>query len=212
MNIMLLGAPGSGKGTLAEKLIKNNGFTQMSSGDLMRKEMANKTPLGVECEKYINEGNLVPDEVTNGIVKNFLKTNHDNLIFDGYPRTFNQAQALEKMLKEFNSLITKVIYIDVVESELLSRISGRLICPLCKLSYHKTNRKPKVEWICDNDQTELIRRSDDEPSKVKVRLDAYSKETAPLVEYFSNNSGFIHIKDLGDKNPKSTYEEVMEKF
>ncbi|PPE04941.1 adenylate kinase [Entomoplasma ellychniae] len=212
MNIMLLGAPGCGKGTLAEKLINKKGFTQLSTGDLMRKEISKKSVLGIQCIEYINAGKLVPDEVTNGIVKEFLKEKHNGLIFDGYPRTLNQAKALEEILKELGSSISKIIYIDVAKEVLLSRISGRLICPTCKISYHTINRKPKIEWICDKDQTELIRRVDDEPNKVEVRLKAYAKQTAPLIKYFSTNSGFLKIVDSGTLTPEETYQKVMETF
>ncbi|ATZ17752.1 adenylate kinase family protein [Mesoplasma melaleucae] len=209
MNIMLLGAPGSGKGTLAEKLIKNQGFNQMSTGDLMRKEIKDKTPLGIECARYMNEGNLVPDEVTMEIVKNFLKDNHNQLIFDGIPRTLNQAKILEENLSELNSQIDKVIYIDVPTELLLERISGRLICPKCKVSYHIVTRKPKTEWVCDNDQTELVRRPDDAPEKVKVRLYVYANETAPLVDYYKNKPGFVHIVDNADTTAEEVYQEVL---
>lgn len=209
MNIMLLGAPGSGKGTLAEKLIKNQGFNQMSTGDLMRKEINDQTPLGIECARYMNEGKLVPDEVTMGIVKNFLMDNHNQLIFDGIPRTLNQAKILEENLFELNSKIDKVIYIDVPTEILLERISGRLICPKCKVSYHMLTRKPKVEWVCDNDQTELVRRPDDAPEKVKVRLEAYTNETAPLVDYYKNKPGFVHIVDNAKLTAEEIYEEVL---
>ncbi|ATZ21355.1 adenylate kinase family protein [Mesoplasma tabanidae] len=209
MNIMLLGAPGSGKGTLAEKLIKNQGFNQMSTGDLMRKEIKDGTPLGLECARYMNEGKLVPDEVTMGIVKNFLQDNHNQLIFDGIPRTLNQAKILEENLVELNAKIDKVIYIDVPTDILLGRISGRLICPKCKVSYHLISRKPKAEGVCDNDGTELVRRPDDSPEKVKVRLEAYANETAPLVDYYKNKPGFIHIVDNSNTTAEEVYAEVL---
>ncbi|ASZ08904.1 adenylate kinase [Mesoplasma chauliocola] len=209
MNIMLLGAPGSGKGTLAEKLISNQGFIQMSTGDLMRKEIKDETPLGLECARYMNEGKLVPDEVTIGIVKNFLQQNHNQLIFDGFPRTLVQAKALEEILKELNAKIDKVIFIDVPTHILLERISGRLICPKCKVSYHLISRKPKVEGICDNDGGELVRRPDDAPEKVQVRLEAYAKETAPLVDYFKTKPGFVHIVDNANTTAEEVYTEVL---
>ncbi|WP_031542180.1 adenylate kinase [Mesoplasma photuris] len=194
MNIMLLGAPGSGKGTQAEKLVKELDFIQFSTGDLFRKEISNQTKLGVLAASYMNEGNLVPDDLTNGIVNEGLKTQSDQLIFDGYPRTLNQAIALEEMLTNLNSKIDYILFIDVDKEILLDRIAGRMICPKCKASFHLTNRKPKVDGICDFDGTKLERRPDDEPAKVLVRLETYEADTKPLIDFYSSRPGFIHIK------------------
>ncbi|WP_027062994.1 adenylate kinase [Mesoplasma seiffertii] len=208
MNIMLLGAPGSGKGTQAEKLVGRLGYTQVSTGDLMRKQIADQTALGAECGKYMNEGKLVPDQIVNAIVKDYLETNHEKLIFDGFPRTLEQALELEKMLAEVNSKMDKVIYIDVAQDVILKRISGRIICPVCKVSYHVETRKPLVEGICDNDGATLIRRPDDAPEKVAVRLAAYEADTKPLIDFYSNKPGFIHIEEASELDGETVYQMI----
>lgn len=208
MNIILLGAPGSGKGTQSEKLVANNGFTQFSTGDVMRKEIKEGTELGKECDKYIKEGKLVPNEIVDGMVANYLKTKHDGLIFDGYPRNVEQAKALDKMLADENSEIDWVFYIDVDKQILLDRISGRLICPKCKRSYHTTNRPPKVAGICDYDGAQLVRRADDAPEKVQVRLDTYEKETMPLIDYYKNKEKVIEVH-ASNNSPEPVYKAIV---
>ncbi|AJM72126.1 adenylate kinase [Mycoplasma yeatsii] len=194
MNIMLLGAPGSGKGTQAEKLVNQLGFIQVSTGDLMRKEIADNSKLGQECATYMNAGKYVPDSIVNAIVEEFLKKSNDKLIFDGYPRTLDQAKALDEMLTKLNKKIDVVFYIDVNEELLIKRISGRLVCPQCKASFNTIFRKPKVDNVCDFDNTTLVRRADDEPEKVKVRLETYSSQTLPLISYYKNASKFVEIQ------------------
>jgi len=208
MNIILLGAPGSGKGTQAEILVEKNGFVQLSTGDLFRKNMSEKTPLGVEAQKFINQGNLVPDEVTNAMVLDYLtKTKNDGLIFDGYPRTIDQAKALDQMLSDLGRQIDKVFYIEVPKELLIERISGRLVCPTCKRSYNIKNRPPIIAGVCDFDQTKLVRRPDDEPDKVKVRLAAYEEQTAPLIDYYHEKEAIIHVNGE-NTNPQEVYVKI----
>lgn len=210
MNIILLGAPGSGKGTQAEKLVQEEGFTQFSTGDVMRKEIKEKTPLGKECQKYIDQGNLVPDELVNQMVENYLvQVQHDNLIFDGYPRTLAQATALDDMLAKINSSIDKVFYIEVPDEVIIDRISNRLICPVCKRSYNLVGRPPKTPGICDYDGTKLTRRSDDEPAKVKIRLKEYEKNTKPLVEYYHQIEKVIKVQGH-DNDANVVYQQILE--
>ncbi|WP_338972828.1 adenylate kinase [Spiroplasma endosymbiont of Panorpa germanica] len=195
MNIILLGAPGSGKGTQAEKLVQDHNFEQLSTGDLFRKNINDKTEMGVEASKLINAGKLVPDDITNKMVDNHLKNNRsDGLIFDGYPRTINQAEVLNDLLKSSQSKIDKVILLEVDEEKLLERLVGRLICPQCKRSFHVKNRPPKTPGICDYDKSVLITRPDDSPEKISIRLQAYEKETKPLVEFYEGKGNLIKIK------------------
>ncbi|AUF83325.1 adenylate kinase [Mesoplasma syrphidae] len=210
MNIMLLGAPGSGKGTQAEKLVARLGYIQFSTGDLMRKQITDQTSLGLECAKYMNEGKLVPDKIVNAIVKDYLKSNSNKLIFDGFPRTLEQALELEKMLAEVDSKMDRVIYIDVAKEIILKRISGRIICPICKVSYHIETRKPLVEGICDNDGAALVRRPDDSPEKVAVRLKTYEADTKPLIDFYSNKPGFIHIEEAAELDGEIVYNMIEE--
>jgi len=205
MNIILLGAPGSGKGTQSELLCEKNGFTQLSTGDLFRKNINNNTNLGIEAKKYMNEGKLVPDLVTNAMVKDYLKSKHQKLIFDGFPRTIDQAHALDEMLAELDSSIEKVIYIEVDESILMDRLTGRRVCEVCKRSFHIKNRKPKIEGICDYDLGKLITRPDDSQDKIKVRLDAYQKETTPLVDFYAEKIISVNSSNL---SPQEVYNQI----
>lgn len=209
MNIILLGAPGSGKGTQAEKLVERKGLKQFSTGDIFRKNISENTPLGIEAARYMNQGQLVPDDLTNSMVEDALQAQHDNLIFDGYPRTVQQADALGVMLVKMGSTINHVIYMDVDQAILLDRIAGRLICPKCKRSYHVKTRAPKTAGLCDYDQTSLIRRPDDEPNKVQTRLDAYQQETTPLIDYYQKIETLIHI-DAQENNPEQIF-QIIEK-
>ncbi|AUB32076.1 adenylate kinase [Spiroplasma floricola] len=205
MNIILLGAPGSGKGTLSEFLCEKDNFTQLSTGDLFRENISNKTDLGIEAQKYMNDGNLVPDSVTNSMVENYLKTRSSELIFDGYPRTDDQAKSLDIMLKNLNNQIDKVIYLEINQDVLLGRLTGRMICKICKRSYHKINRKPLKEGICDFDGGQLITRPDDQENKIKTRLEAYHTQTAPLIEFYKSKI----IKVDADKcSPEELYNRV----
>ncbi|AHI54139.1 adenylate kinase [Spiroplasma sabaudiense Ar-1343] len=205
MNIILLGPPGSGKGTQAEMLVQNYRFQQLSTGDLFRKNILEKTALGLEASKLINSGNLVPDEITNKMVEQYLLENKfDNLIFDGYPRTINQAEVLNQILDQKNLKIDKVIFFKLNQDLLMERLTGRLVCPLCKRSYHIKNRKPKIEMICDFDSGPLVVRPDDHPDQIAIRLKAYEVETAPLVDYYNNQNKLVSINCEG-KNAEELF-------
>ncbi|AGR41594.1 adenylate kinase [Spiroplasma taiwanense] len=199
MNIILLGAPGSGKGTQSEFLCDKKNFIQLSTGDLFRTNILNKTKLGLEAQKYMNQGLLVPDLITNEMVKEYLERKHDNLIFDGYPRTDDQAQQLDKMLLLLNSKIDLVIYIEIDESLLLERLTGRIVCSICKRSYHKVNRKPIRNGFCDFDNGTLITRPDDQEDKIKIRLEAYNTQTAPLIKFYENKLKIINANNLSSE-------------
>jgi len=210
MNIILLGAPGSGKGTQAELLVQHHNFVQLSTGDLFRKHIAENTPLGIEAKKFMNEGNLVPDEVTNEMVWDYLSTQrNDGLIFDGYPRTIQQAEQLDWMLAKLNRRINHAFYIEVPNEILIERISNRLVCPTCKRSYNLKTRPPKVAGICDYDGTKLVQRPDDEPEKVAIRLRAYEEQTAPLVDYYRQKETIIHVNGQST-NPEDVYAKINE--
>lgn len=206
MNILLLGAPGSGKGTASEQLIKSNGFTQLSTGDLYRAEIANKTELGLKAVEYMNAGKYVPDEITIGMVAKFLEKQSNNLLFDGFPRTNAQAIELDNLLKAKGSKLDVVIHFVCDEKVLLERLGNRIICPMCKKSYHKLYVKPAVEWICDIDGTELIVRPDDAPEKIKIRLDEYNTLTAPLIKIYNNKMIEINVTNI---TPAELYAAVV---
>jgi len=211
MNIILLCSTGSRKGIMSELLIEKKQLIQLSTGDLFRHNISNKTELGVEAQKYMNEGKYVPDSITNGMVEDFLKSNNDNLIFDGFPRTENQALALDEMLKKLDSEIGKVFLLDVDDKILFDRLTGRLICPKCKRSYHKQTRKPKVEWVCDFDETELITRADDAPEKISTRIEEYQSLTAPLIQFYEKQDKLVKI-DCNNKTIDEMYKQIEKEF
>lgn len=209
MNLILLGAPGSGKGTQAAKLVIAYGFKQLSTGDIFRQNIAQKTDLGRLAEQYMNQGQLVPDDVTNRLVAKQLHHQHQNLIFDGYPRTIAQAEALTQMLTQLHTKVDYVLYLDVPERLLIKRISGRLICPHCKRSFqrHDFHHQP---LICPYDGTKLIRRPDDAPAKVRTRLRAYYQETAPLIDYYRHQRLLITIKEKPNETSDDVFARIVE--
>ena len=190
MILIMLGAPGTGKGTVASKLSEKLGIPQVSTGDIFRKAMAEKTPVGIEAEQYISKGQLVPDEVTIKIVEERLKDAdvQNGLILDGFPRTIEQAEALDKMLKEANKEITLAINLETPEEEIIDRIVNRRVCSNqeCKTTYNTKLNPPKQDGICDKCGAELKQRKDDNEETVRNRLVTYYKQSAPIVDYYKN--------------------------
>ena len=190
MILIMLGAPGTGKGTVAAKLSEKLNIPQVSTGDIFRKAIAEKTAVGMEAEKYISKGMLVPDEVTIKIVEERLKDEDvkNGLILDGFPRTIDQAKALDLMLEKENKNITLAINLETPEEEIIDRIVNRRVCSNqeCKTVYNIKLNPPKVDGICDKCGKTLIQRKDDNEETVKNRLVAYYKQSAPIVEYYKN--------------------------
>ena len=182
MNLILLGAPGAGKGTQAEVLVEKLGVPQISTGDILRAAVKNGTPIGLKAKAFMDAGDLVPDEVIIGIVKERLEADDciNGYIFDGMPRTIAQAEALDSQ----NVIIDTVLLIAVPDEVLIRRLSGRRTCPECGIIYHIATKKPKKDGICDACGTELIIRKDDEMETIKNRLKTYHNETEPLVDYY----------------------------
>lgn len=196
-NIVLMGPPGAGKGTLA-KLLVSLGMTHISTGDMFREEISNQTELGKLAASYINDGHLVPDEVTIKMLRNRLaKPDCENgFLLDGFPRTIPQAEALEVMSKEINRPIETVISLVCNEEELVRRISGRRVCKVCGAPYHVINMKPKVEGICDKCGGELYQRKDDNEEALKVRLQHYTADTAPLLDFYKERNLLVEYDSL----------------
>ena len=192
MILIMLGAPGTGKGTVAAKLSEKLNIPQVSTGDIFRKAIAEKTPVGVEAEKFISQGMLVPDDVTIKIVEERLKDAdvQNGLILDGFPRTIEQAEALDKMLAEMDKEIRLAINLETSEEEIIERIVSRRICSNqdCKTVYNTKLNPPKVEGICDKCGSKLIQRKDDNEETVKNRLQAYYKQSAPIVDFYKNKN------------------------
>ncbi|MGB4985576.1 MAG: adenylate kinase [Erysipelotrichaceae bacterium] len=188
MNLLIMGAAGAGKGTQAEKIVKKYKLAHISTGDMLRKEIANNTVLGVKAKEYIDGGHLVPDDVVIGMVKNRLneKDCDNGFLLDGFPRTLQQAQSFAIILDGLGKKVTHVINLEVDFDILTERITGRRICPSCKSIYHITAKPSKVAGICDNCQTELIQRSDDTKEELAIRLAEYHKLTEPVLDYYRN--------------------------
>jgi adenylate kinase len=200
MYVILLGAPGAGKGTQVSNIATNLNLVQMSTGDLFRQAAAEGTELGKQAQAYMKEGKLVPDEITIKMVmdKLALVDKKNGVVFDGFPRTLKQAEALDKALKETKKKIDKVVYIKVGEEELLTRLSGRWICRKCQTPYHSVSSPPKIAGKCDKCGGELYQRTDDQPATVKNRLKVYFTETAPLIEYYTKAGKLLEINGEGD--------------
>ena len=186
LNIILMGPPGAGKGTQAKKLIAALGIPHISTGDMFREAIKEGTPLGKLAASYINDGHLVPDDVTIGLVKERLSKDDckKGYLLDGFPRTIPQAEALERISKEIGREISHVIDIETPTEELVRRICGRRVCKKCGAPYHVINIKPKIDGVCDICGGELVQRADDNEEALKIRLEAYHKSTKPLLDYY----------------------------
>ncbi len=208
MNIIMLGPPGAGKGTQAQMLAEKYGIPQISTGDMLRAAVAEGTELGKKAKEYMDKGQLVPDEVVIGIVKERLSKPdcEKGFILDGFPRTVAQAEALDKMLAEMGKKIDYVINIVVPDEEILKRLTGRRTCRKCGAMYHVIYNPPKVEGVCDKCGGELYQRDDDKEETIKNRLSVYHSQTAPLIGYYRKKGVLVNID--GTKDIKSIFEDI----
>lgn len=197
LNLMLMGLPGAGKGTQAEKIVDQYHIPHISTGDIFRAAMKNNTPMGIEAKSYIDKGELVPDEVTNGIVKERLAKDdvNDGYMLDGFPRNMAQAEALETFGAELGKPLNCVINIHVDPESLMERLTGRYICRNCGATYHKIFNPTRVEGTCDRcGEHEFYQREDDKPETVKNRLDVNIKMNTPLLDFYKKQ-GILHEVD-----------------
>jgi len=197
--IIFLGAPGAGKGTQAASVARKLNLVHIATGDLFRQALEQGTELGMKAKSYMERGVLVPDQITIEMVLERISApdSAGGVILDGFPRNLKQAQALDKALGQQGKAIDKVVYIKVSKEELLKRLSGRWICRRCQTPYHATDSPPKVWGKCDKCGGELYQRPDDTEESVKKRLEVYSAQTAPLIEYYRRADKLLEIDGEG---------------
>lgn len=209
MILIFLGAPGSGKGTQAKRFLQQKNLPQLSTGDMFRAAIQQKTPLGMEAKSLIDKGILVSDEIVVGMVEERIaqKDCQNGFILDGFPRTIPQANSLEELLKKKSKKIDNVVLFDVPDEELIDRLSGRRTCSKCGAVFHVRVSPPKVDGICDKcGSNALIQREDDQMQVIQKRLKVYRDQTEPLVEYYQNK-GILQTVDAS-QNPDLVFQEI----
>lgn len=194
MRIVLLGAPGAGKGTQCKRIVDKYGLQHLSSGDILRKNRGEGTELGSKAQGYMDSGKLVPDNLIVEMMADAIAVAPDaGFVLDGFPRTVNQAQELDKTLSEAGTKIDGIVNLQVDDSVIMDRMTGRRSCPKCGAVYHIKNLKPKIEGKCDNDGADLIQRPDDAPDVVNQRLSTYYEQTEPVVGYYRDNGCLVEV-------------------
>ena len=210
MNVILIGAPGSGKGTQSRYLIDKYGFTQFSTGDVLRAAIKNKTEVGLMAQKFMDEGKLVPDEVMIKLVNDYISTHKGkSVIFDGFQRTVAQAESLESMLKNKALKIDKVIYFKINPQILISRLTGRRSCPQCGEIYHIVTKPSSKGHICEKCGGSLVQRPDDQESVINERLAQFEKNTGPTIKYYQQHGAMVEVDS--SQEPEVVFKQI-EKF
>jgi len=211
-NLVLIGAPGSGKGTQAIKLAESQKFLHLSTGDIFRQNIKNQTKLGLLAKSYIDKGLLVPDLVTQNMIKDFIKDLpiEQNIVWDGFPRNLVQAEAFEALLKEKGWWLFRVIYFKISDEKVIQRLSGRLYAPKSGLSYHSINKPPEKKGFCDVSGEPLISRSDDREEIIRSRLAVFYRETQPLLSYYKKKSLLAEVN--ADLPPNQVSKQILEQI
>ena len=196
--IILLGGPGAGKGTLAEDLKQQTAYIHVSTGDMLRAALKSGSPVGLEAKAFMEAGELVPDSVILRIIEERIakEPSPARFMFDGFPRTIDQAEGLDQLLKKYNGIITHVFDLEVQREILLQRLTGRRICKSCGAVYHMTRRPPAKDGVCDSDGGEIYQRTDDSEATILNRLEVYGKQTAPLIAHYQRQ-GLIRKIEAG---------------
>lgn len=211
MNLLIFGAPGSGKGTQSALLVDKKGYKQISSGDLFRNAIKAQTPLGLEAKSYMDGGNLVPDALTINLIKEVLEKNQDKkFILDGFPRTIKQAEALNDLLKGLGKVVGVALFLEVPKEDLKSRLIGRRVCKNCGATYHVDSFPTKKPGICDNCGGEVVQRADDKEDVIEKRLDVYEVNTAPLKDFYKRMGLFKSIDGLGSQD--EIYKRIIQEI
>lgn len=199
MRVVLLGAPGAGKGTHCKRIVARYGLLHLSSGDILRRERAEGSDLGRQAQSYMDAGTLVPDDLIVAMMSKAVKAAPSaGLVLDGFPRTVNQAEALDRALSDNGDDIDLVINLDVSDDVVVERITGRRSCPRCGAVYHVKNMPPKEDGVCDAEGAELVQRPDDTAEVVKNRLATYYEQTMPVVDYYKARRGVDDVDANGD--------------
>ncbi|TWI53644.1 adenylate kinase [Halalkalibacter nanhaiisediminis] len=208
MNLILMGLPGAGKGTQAERIVEKYEIPHISTGDMFRAAIKGETELGLKAKSFMDAGELVPDEVTIGIVRDRLAKDDckKGFLLDGFPRTVAQAEALEELLASLDRKLDYVLNVDVPEQLLMDRLTGRRVSPTSGRTYHVIFNPPKVEGKCDVDGSDLIQRDDDKPETVKKRLEVNQKQAKPLFDFYSEKGYLRNIK--GDQDIDKVFDDI----
>ena len=201
MNILIMGGPGAGKGTMSAKIVEKFNTLHISTGDIFRSEVGNQTELGKKAKEYMDQGLLVPDEVTNPMVKSYLEKQDTSkgYLLDGYPRTLAQAEVFDELVKGTDLEIDVVLTLDIPFDVLAERITGRRICKNCGEIYHIKNHPSKTDGVCDKCGSELYQRKDDTVESLKVRLEEYSKNAGPILEFYKDKVITINANQEQEK-------------
>ena len=212
MKIVLLGPPGAGKGTQAKSISNRYSIPHISTGDIFRKNISEETPLGIEAKQYMDNGQLVPDEVTINMVKDRLTWEDckNGYLLDGFPRTVAQAEALQEFLDSRNENLDTALCIEVPSSFILERMTGRRVCGSCGASYHVKFNPTKVEGICDVCGSEVVQRKDDREDTVRERLDVYERQTQPLIDFYKEKNLLSTVD--GTKAINEVFNDICELF
>jgi adenylate kinase len=198
LSIILFGAPGAGKGTQSSLLVEKQGMTQISTGDLFRAAIKNKTELGIKAQSYMDKGQLVPDSIVIEMVEEVLKSGVKNFILDGFPRTVPQAEALDGLLNKLHLSISKAIFLEVPKVELMSRLTRRRVCKNCGAVYHEINKPSKIEGVCDSCGSQVVQRNDDKTEVIEARLRSYDEYTSPLKDYYAKSHKYVEVNGNRD--------------
>lgn len=198
-NLIFIGPPGAGKGTQAELICKNYGVKQLSTGDILRSNVAKMTPLGISAKSFMDEGKLVPDElIINMIKEEIRKSDYSNgILFDGFPRTIPQAVALDNLMDELGFKLDKVLLLEVPDEEIISRLSGRRTCRTCNRTFHIVHNPPPDPKECDKGVCDIYQRDDDREETIMKRLSVYHNQTSPLIDYYDSKGKLAHINGIG---------------
>lgn len=212
LNIILIGLPGAGKGTQAEKISGKYDIPHISTGDMFRLAITNETELGKRAKAFMDNGELVPDEVTIGIVQERLQEEDckQGFLLDGFPRTLAQAEALQELLSNMNGKVDYALHIEVPTEHLIERLTGRRICPTCGATYHNLFNPPKVKGYCDRDDSKLTQREDDQSETVKKRLSVNIEQTNPILDFYKEEGTLVTVDGLQEID--KVFEDIQHKL